>query len=144
MPLPAPVTSATLPSRSFANRLTSLLNSIQRYGSRAMVRMTKLIALLSTSSQEVAMGELNEKKRGKALGLDVDGAAGTSRQRFKRLDDDARALVAPGACDLPIQQERRPRVWRLRVEDKRPKAFRKNLRPAGMNQQGRVPGGEKA
>src|SRR5437588_5949848 len=110
MPLPAPVTSATLPSRSFANRLTSLLNSSQRYGSGAMVRMTELIALLSTSCQEVAMGELNEKKRDKLPKQEF----AFPKERKEPLNDASHVRNAVARFDQVkgVSDEERDEAWK--------------------------------
>ncbi len=65
---------------------------------------------------------------------------GRCRQRLERVDRDAPSSVPPRAGDLSVDEERRHRVRRLRVEDQGSHGLGHDLGPPGVHEQGRVPG----
>ena len=82
------------------------------------------------------------------LGLVAHLALHRGRETLERLEGSTSpsfaALDLPFAGNRPVDQERRRRVRCLRVEDERAEPLRKDLRPAGVNEERRVPGREEA
>ena len=83
-------------------------------------------------------------ERRQPLRLLLDRARGRGGERRERVQPDPAVLVAPGAGDHAVDQERGERLRRLGVEDPRPVLLGQQAGPARVDEQRRVPGGQEA
>jgi hypothetical protein len=71
-------------------------------------------------------------------------ALGGREQRLERRRRDPAVRVAPAAGDPAVDEERRQRLRRLRVEEDRSKSLGQDARAAGVDEQHRVPRAQEA